>query len=187
MSTSVVIFALAACILGRILSWYLTRDWEKYCAKVKTLVFPRVCPICLSAADEAMEEESATRQTANYVIARKLEWWRASVPHCSKCKGRQQRNELIGVVAGGVCVLAAVVLAPPTEPSLLVFVYILFGYPAYIVASTLQKGAVFGSADAENMMIRVRSKEYFAKLIRANATSAATEIPLANNGGVWRR
>lgn len=181
MPLGIIFSALAMVGIGECLKWFLTRKWARLSVNPKTVVFPQLCPVCLSAnAASTLDEESAKRQTANYVVARKMEWWRAAVPHCSKCSLKLSRNKAIGVVLGAACTVTAVWLTEPSEVSFLLIIYILFGYPAYIVATTIQKGIVFGSAGPTAMWVYIRHAEYFTRL-------TATPVSLANNKGVWQR
>ena len=181
MSISILFSALAMVGLGEFLKWLITRKWARLSVHPKTAIFPRLCPVCLSSnADSTIDEESAKRQTANYVVARKVEWWRATVPHCSKCSRKLSRNRAIGFVLGAACAVTAFWLTKPPEVSVLLFIYILFGYPAYVLATTIQKGVVFGSASPTAMWVHIKHAEYFTRL-------AATAVPLADNRGVWQR
>jgi hypothetical protein len=97
MSGTLIASALAMLAVAVILKWSITRTWARFYGDAKTMVFPNLCPVCLSAADVVVEEESARRVTANYVVAQRLEWWRAKIPHCSKCQQKQDRNMFIGL------------------------------------------------------------------------------------------
>jgi hypothetical protein len=193
MTIGMCLAALAALAVGRILKWYVTRRWIAYCAGAKSLKFPRICPVCLLVANGRVEEESTPRQTASYILARKLEWWRAAIPHCSVCECMLHRYEILGVASGGICALGAMVINSLTvqrEDGLFVgtLICIAFGYPAYAFFSTVKKGVVFGWGSERVLSMRIKSAAYFAELKRANSTPGPSrEIPLANAGGVWRR
>ena len=62
--------AIALTVAG-IVKWSITRKWARYYGNPKNLVFPKVCPICLAAAEVVIDEESAKRATANYVVVRR--------------------------------------------------------------------------------------------------------------------
>lgn len=72
-----------------------------------------------------------------------------------------------------------------TRPIEVVF-YIFFGYPIYAFATTVQKGVAFGWADSKVLSMRIRNAEYYDRLMAINAQPAVTEVPLADNKGVWR-
>lgn len=166
---SALIAALVMFALGEFLKRQITRKWSRLYLRPKSAIFPRICPMCLSPnADSTVDEKSPERQTAYYVVAQKLEWWKAAVPHCSKCAVRQSRNHVVGLVLGGVCALAALFLDPPTEASLVTFCYILFGYPAYVVVATIQKGIVFGRASSTIMCVHIKHPQYLTKLAALN-------------------
>ena len=181
MPLSAIIAALVTLGIGEVLKRLIIRKWSRIHLHPNMALFPRTCPVCLSPnADSAVDEESGKRQTAYYVVAQKLEWWKASVPHCSTCADKLFKNRAIGLVLGGVCVVVAFWLMPPTDASsspMVTLVYILFGYPAYAVADTIQKGVVFGRASSTTMCIHVRHREYFARLAALNNT-----IPHARMG-----
>lgn len=166
---SAILAALLIAGAGEILKRLIIRKWLRFVLNPRTATFPKICPLCLSPdADSPVEEESSKRQTANYIVAHKLEWWKRSVPYCSMCKGKLSRNHVIGLVLGGVCAVAAMLIDPPTGASLVAFCYILFGYPAWIVATTIQKGVVFGAANADLICVRIRRVEYFNILAALN-------------------
>jgi hypothetical protein len=186
MSGILIFSALAMLAVAGIVKWYLVRKWARYYANPKYLVFPKMCPVCLSYADTTVEEESAKRQTANYIVARRLEWWRAKIPHCARCQRKQDRNLIIGLVVGAACSITVFIFKPPPEPDYGIVLYILFGYPTYVFATTLQKGVVFGWATSTGLSMRIRRSEYFDKLLAVNASDATAGVPLAGNKGVWR-
>ncbi len=190
MSLTVAIAALTALAVGEILKWVITRRWSRSTVNPKTVLFPRMCPACLSEnAESLVEEESSKRRTANYVVAHKLEWWNAPVPYCSRCSWKLSRGQTTGFAAGAVCVVAAFFLAPPPDASIAIFGYILYGYPVYAIATTVEKGIVLGSQNSETMSVRVKHAEYFRRLAALNAASvgAPTEVPLPEDKGVWRK
>jgi hypothetical protein len=178
--------ALAMLPLGATLRWYLTRDWARCYANPKAIVFPRVCPVCLGPGDVIVEEDSAQRVTANYVVWRKLEWWSAKIPHCSKCERKQARDVTIGVVLGAICGITIFIFTPaPEDPREIIF-YAFFAYPFYILADHLHKGVALGRASSKVLYMRIRHPEYFDRFIALNSPPAVADIPLADNKGVWR-
>ena len=151
-----IVAALVFAGIGEFLRWLIIRKWARFPLHVKTAVFPQMCPVCLSSnPDSSVDEESRKRQTAYYVVAQKLEWWGASVPHCFECTSKLSRDKVVGFVVGGICVVGAFLLMPPSQFSYAIFCYILFGYPAYAVANTIHKGIVFGRANSSTMWIYV--------------------------------
>src|SRR2546425_9989029 len=85
-----------------------------------------MCPMCLSTnVTEKIYEKSSERQTADYVIARRIEWWNIQVPHCSACKKKLDTDHAIGFITGAASIGAAGLLLPPTEFSLLLLCYII--------------------------------------------------------------
>lgn len=86
MSLTAMLAALATLGVGVILKHLIIRSWDSAYVDPRRARFPQLCPVCLSPKTETIvDEESVERQTAYYVIAQKLEWWKAAVPHCSKC------------------------------------------------------------------------------------------------------
>lgn len=170
MPTGAVVAALAMWLLPELWKWRLfTRRWGRWNVNPKAVVFPNLCPMCLSPeARTNVSEKSIERRTAYYVIASKMEWWKAGVPHCAQCSRKLERDQVIGFIVGGVCVVAAFVVAPPSEASLLTFCYILFGYPAYLVATTIQRAVLLGSANAATMNVLVKRPEYLREMARLN-------------------
>ena len=125
-SVSIAIAALMMLGLGSFLKWLIIRKWAQLSLNPQFAVFPKICPVCLSSnADSTVDGKSASRQTANYIVARKLEWWKAGVPHCSRCTLKLGRNQGIGFILGAVCVVGALLLMPPPEISFMIVVYIL--------------------------------------------------------------
>jgi hypothetical protein len=160
--------ALGMYALATFVKWYLTRNWRQFYISPKDLVLPRLCPVCLSTnVTEKVEEKSSERQTANYIVARELRWWNVQVPHCAVCKAKLEKADLVGFALGAVCVVAAFFVFPPNEPSYILFCYILFGYPAYLVLTTLKKGIVFGFPNSNQISARVRRPEYFHAMVAA--------------------
>jgi hypothetical protein len=171
MSILCVVFALAMLAFAAILQRYITRGWRQCYFYPNQGQLPHMCPTCLSSnATAPVDEESSEWQTAYYVIASKVANWKVRVPYCSVCKRKLDNANLIGVASGAVCVVAALLLLPPTEPSLIVFCYILFGTPAYTFVTTLQKGIVFGRANGNVILIRIRHREYYDALMHAPIT-----------------
>jgi hypothetical protein len=189
MSSEVMSAGLLAAGFGLFLKWLIIRRWARVYLHPQTAIFPKLCPVCLSLnADATIDEESGTRETANYVVAHKLEWWKAAVPHCSECNQKLVRNQVTGYCLGAACIVTAFVLTMPSSLSWLSVCYILFGFPAYLFATTIQKGVVLGSANSTTMRVHVRRSEYFDVLAALNGIrSAATAVPLPDNKGVWQR
>jgi hypothetical protein len=189
MHVTVILAALLAAGLGWALTWFFTRGWYRVQLQLPMIAFPKLCPRCLSThADDSVDEKSPARQTANYVVAHRLEWWRARVPHCSRCAGAIFRNQVIGVLTGGACALAVLFVAPPDVVSFGAFSYILFGYPAYAILNTVGKGIVLGLATSADMTVRVKHAKYFMALLDANEKpSDRTAVPLPEDKGVWLR
>jgi hypothetical protein len=155
-------------VIGMLLKARITRKWPVYFVSAQTAVFPKISPICLSIADEAVEEESDKTQTKNWVIARRMEWWTLKVPHCKKCKAKLERNEVIGLVLAAVCSVTALLVAPPSEVSLGIVLYLGFGYPVWAGARIFQRGIVFFRSQGSLIMVRVRHREYFDHLEAMN-------------------
>jgi hypothetical protein len=174
--------------LGYVLKWLITRKWTQLYLIPKKAVFPEICPLCLSScAERAVVEKSADRPTNNYVVAQRREWLEMAIPHCSKCAKKLFRSRIIGLGLGGVCIVGAfLLLEKPSGASPSLFMYIAFGYPAYAVATTLQKGVVFGRASSLVMRVYIRDPEYAKRLVALNNThlGVVTEVPLADNRGV---
>src|ERR1700732_497194 len=105
MSFRLVPYSLAALTLGVILKWYLMHGWARYYADPKTVVFPKMCPVCLGSIDVVVEEDSTQRVTADYIVVRQLEWWSAKIPHCSNCQRKQVRQLIIGLALGAICAI----------------------------------------------------------------------------------
>ncbi len=184
---AVIVAALVSAAFGEFLRWLIIRKWARFPLHLKTATFPQMCPVCLSSnPNSAVDEESRKRSTAYYVVAQKLEWWGASVPHCLDCTAKLSRDRIVGFVVAGACVAGAFLLMPPSQFSYAIFCYILFGYPAYAVANTIRKGIVFGRANSSTMWVYVKRGQYYVEFAALNgAPSAAAEIPLSNKGGVW--
>ncbi|MGA8439386.1 MAG: hypothetical protein WB762_30985 [Candidatus Sulfotelmatobacter sp.] len=116
MSWTLIVAAIAALAVGGVLRWCLKRGWCRYHANPKNVAFPRACPVCLGPADVLVEETSAQRITANYVIVGEPEWWECEHFPCSRCKRKQARDVTIGIVLGGMLELSscsALRLIPP--------------------------------------------------------------------------
>jgi hypothetical protein len=172
MSLRALLAALAAVGLGEFLKRWIIRKWAHFRLQPKAVVFPPICPVCLSPdVDDVVEEESSKRQTANYIVAQKLEWWKLGIPHCKKCTSILLRNKLVGVVIGGVCALGAFVAIPPAEVSTSALCYFLFGYPAYAISTTVQKGIVFGRASSDTIHVHVRRSQYSWLFVSLNHLS----------------
>jgi hypothetical protein len=164
MSDTLMASGAAALALGAILKWYLMHGWARYYANPKSVAFPKVCPVCLGPGDVIVVEDSAQRVTANYVVWRKLEWWSAKIPHCSKCERKQARDVTIGIVLGALCGITIFIFTPaPDNPTGIVF-YAFFAYPFYILADHLHKGVALGRAGSEVLSMRIRRPEYFDEL-----------------------
>jgi hypothetical protein len=189
MPTGAVFAALLSAAIAFFLKRLVIHGWPRLRLPVASLKFPHLCPVCLStAADTAVEEKSSDRVTANYVVARKHEWLRAPVPHCSRCADKIFRNQVIGIVVGAACSGIALVLALPPRVSLLTLCYLLFGLPAYRLAITVQKGVVLGEADATTVRVHVRRPEYRDALAALNGIdSGPSMVDLADGKGVWIR
>lgn len=187
MSWALFTSSLAMLALGAALRWYLTRGWARYHANPKAILFPKICPVCLGPGDVIVEEDSAHRVTANYIIWRKLEWWNAKIPHCSKCGRKQTRDVIIGIVLGAICAITIFIFTTaPEEPGEIIF-YALFAYPFYVLGDHLHKGVSLGRANSKVLSMRIKRQEYFDKFIALNSPPAVTDIPLAEKKGVWRR
>ena len=162
--------ALVAALLvagcGELLRRVIIRRWHRIYLIPQRAVFPKLCPVCLANADTAVNERSEKRPTAFYVVAQRLEWWKGDVPHCSECKRKLFRNRLIGIIVGGICVILVILWLPPTALSAVSLCYVLFGYPAYAIATMIRRGVVFGRGASHILCVHVRQSEYFAKLGR---------------------
>jgi hypothetical protein len=186
MSWILITAAFAALALGGTLRWYLKRGWCTYYGNPKNVMFPKVCPVCFEPADVLVEETSAQRVTANYVIVRQLEWWKAKIPHCSKCERRQARDVTIGIALGCICAVAIFILTPAPDPPGDVIFYAFFAYPFYVFADHINKGVAFGWADAKALSMRIRRTDYYDRFLALNQPPAVADVPLAGNKGVWR-
>jgi hypothetical protein len=188
MSWTLIAAAISALALGGVLRWYLKRGWYRYYASPKNVIFPKVCPVCLGPADVLVEETSAQRVAANYVIVRQLEWWKAKIPHCSKCERKQARDVTIGIVLGGLCAVTIFILTPAPDPPGDIIFYAFFAYPFYIFADHLHKGLALGRGDAKSLSVRIRNAGYYDRFLALNNQPApAIDSPLAGGKGVWRR
>ena len=97
------------------------------------------------------------------------------MPHCSKCAATLANYWIGGFFAGGASAATALAIAPPTEASLVMFCYILFGYPAFPIATTMHKALLLGKANREVMCIRVKRPEYLKALASVNPTSSEAQ------------
>lgn len=186
MSWTLIAAALATLAFGGLLKWYLMRSWARYCGNPKAVVFPKVCPVCLAPANVVVEEDSAQRVTANYVVVKQLEWWSAKIPHCSSCQRKQVRDLIIGLGLGAACVIAVFIFTPALDDPRAIVFYAAFGYPFYVIADNLRKGVALGWANSKVLSMRIRRPEYFDKFIALNSSPASADVPLADNKGVWR-
>lgn len=188
MSGWLIICAVVAGVGGRVLRWAITRKWQTLSVNPTRLVLPRMCPVCLSRnAGTIVEEDSPARQTANYVIAQRVEWRRVKVPYCARCRDRLDWSYLYGAIAGALCVIpAAVLFFPPNhDPELAFFILCLFfGYPAFVVITTLRKGIFFGKPYPTHMLARVRHGEYRDAMLTGSAVPRS-DTPLPDDKGVW--
>jgi hypothetical protein len=185
-----IILAFVAFAAGKVLSWYCTRHWKFLTVNPQSTFFPIICPLCLSQqATESVTEKSPSRQTANYIVASRNEYWSGSVPYCSKCMNKVHWGQGIGVLAGAVCAVVAFILMPPDSPYPAGLVYILFGYPAYVVATLSRKGVVLQSGGKTHLTVGIKRPEYFQAWTQANqrAQAKAQAVPLAGGKGVWQR
>jgi hypothetical protein len=182
MSGTAVILALAMFLASALLRVGMTRKWFIYFIYPQIAEFPKLCPMCLSTdADHLVEEKSLERMTKTWVVAHRFESWRVKVPHCRRCSSKLERNGAIGIAAGAICAVAAILLFPPQELSVGSICYVLFGYPAWVVASNLQKGFVCGQWKNSLLMVRIRREEYFNQLEQANPLRVVRN-PLASSG-----
>jgi hypothetical protein len=95
----------------------------------------------------------------------------------------------MAVLAGAVCATGALVLLPPNNVSLMLFGYILFGYPAYAAISPLRKGVLLKSGGKNHLTVAIRNSKYYDAWISANKQeqARAQAVPLADGKGVWQR
>jgi hypothetical protein len=184
MSDTLIASAVAALVLGVALKWLLRRGWARYHANPQSVVFPKVCPVCLGPADVVVEEDSASNVTANYVIVRELSWWSAKIPHCSTCQRKQVRDLTIGLALGAACGLTIFILTPAPDPPGNVVFYAFFAYPFFVIADNARKGIALGRATAKGLNMRIKHTLYFEQFLALNTPAA--DIPLADNKGVWR-
>jgi hypothetical protein len=190
MGIGTIILAFVAVGTGKLLSWYLTLKWKHLTVNPKTTLFPKLCPVCLSEhAAESVNEKSPDRQTANYIVAKRLEHWSASIPYCSRCKLRLDYGQIMAFGAGAACSVAAFILLPPNDINLSVLVCILFGYPAYVAVSVLRKGVILKSGGPDHLTVAIKKPEYYQEWVNANrrAEAKAQAMPLADGKGVWQR
>jgi hypothetical protein len=190
MGIGTIILAFVAVGTGKVLSWYLTLKWKHLTVKPKTTFFPKLCPMCLSQhATENVDEKSPDRQTANYIVAKRLEHWSASIPYCSRCKLRLDYGQIMAIGAGAICSVAVFILLPPNDINLSILVYVLFGYPAYAAISVLRKGVILKSGGTDHLTVAIRKPEYYQEWVNANRQeeAKAQAVPLAGGKGVWQR
>jgi hypothetical protein len=169
------------------LKWYLMRGWARYYANPKSVIFPRVCPVCLGPADTVVEEDSASRTTANYVVWREYQWWTAKIPHCSACQRKQVRDLIVGLALGAACGLTIFILTPAPDPPGEIAFYAFFAYPFYVIADYARKGISLGRGNSQVLNMRIRHAGYYDQFLTLNSQHAtAADVPLAGNKGVWR-
>jgi len=187
--TFTLIFAgLSAGGLGFLLRWWITRKWAVFYVDPDHVCIPKMCPVCLShRADSAVEEESAKRQTAYYVVAARLEWRRARVFYCEPCARRLGLFTGAAIVSGTLCAAIAFGLifrlhAYGDDPFALLSASVLFGFPIYSVLTTLPKGIILGKPHQKSMQVRVRHAQYRAAMQPASRNQTT---PLADGNGVW--
>lgn len=191
MDVTLICFGLLAAGLGIFLRWWLTRKWMVLQVDPNNVRIPKLCPSCLSCqADAVVEEDSASRQTAYYVIAYKLEWQRASVFYCQRCARKLARFTGVAILLGTMCAgIAFLILlhfhALADEPLALAFTSLMFGVPAYYTLTTFPKGIVFGKAYPKSMQVRIRHAQYGRAMESLQDSNSTT--PLGDNGGVWVR
>ncbi len=186
MSWPLLTAALGALVLGAALKWFLLRRWARYYGNPKDLVFPRICPVCMGSADVLVEDDSKQRTTTNYVVVRQIEWWTAKIPHCAKCQRTQVRDLIIGLGLGAACAISIFIFTPaPEQPAEIIF-YAAFAYPFYIVADNLRKGVSLGWANDKALTLLIRRPDYYDRFLALNQSPTASDVPLADNKGVWR-
>jgi hypothetical protein len=161
MSLWVIFFAFVALGAGKLIVMRMTKTWTRVWVDPRRLSLPKVCPVCLSPdADSLTYEESPKRQTANYIVARKLEWWSSEIGYCKSCIKKVTRMEHVGTVCGVVFALVIFIIAPPEEASFGIICYFLFAYPVWEVISTIPKGIIYSSSGATSLLVKVRSSAY---------------------------
>jgi hypothetical protein len=187
MSGTLMASAVAALALGVLLKWYLMRGWARYYANPKSVIFPRVCPVCLGPADTVVEEDSASRTTANYVVWHEYQWWTAKIPYCSACQRKQVRDLIVGLALGAACGLTIFILTPAPDPPGEIVFYAFFAYPFYVIADYARKGVSLGRGNSQVLNMRIRHAGYYDQFLTLNSQHAtAADVPLAGNKGVWR-
>ena len=150
---------------------------------------PKLCPACLSRpAGNVVEEESLSRQSANYVVAQRLEWRRAEIFYCETCARRLGRFTGAGIVCGTVCAAITFVVilrlhAYDNDPFILLGGSVLMGFPVYSLLTTMPKGIILGKPYPKSMRVRVRHTQYRAAM--QSRDSVQTTTPLADGKGVW--
>lgn len=152
-----------------------TRRWGRLYVNPKTVVFPNVCPMCLSPnASAAVHERSQMslwgwRFYAQTFTGRS---WKGSVPHCVQCRTILIRDEIIGWVVGAVVVITVFVVSPPSpaeEVSLgLLAAYFVAGYAVYLVFHTFDRAIVLGAVKRDGMCVLIRRQEYLQHMATAN-------------------
>lgn len=190
MGIGTVIFALVCLPIGKLLGWYVTRNWKHLTVNPKTTCFPKLCPLCLSDdANETADEKSPDREVKNYIVAQRLEHWSASIPYCARCKLRLDYGQVIAISAGAVCAVAALVLLPPNNINISLLCYILFGYPAYAAIIPARKGVLLKSGGKDHLTVAIRNAKYYDAWSRANERekARAQAVPLADGKGIWQR
>lgn len=183
MSWPLLASALAALALGLVVRWFMQRGWTRYTAYPNTIVFPKICPVCLGPPDTVARSWALCAD----LNVQKYYWWTAKIPHCSNCQREQARDRMIGLLLGGICSLAAFMLMPVTDPPGMVIFYACFVYPFFVMGNNARRGLVFGGLNAEVITMRIRHTGYSQQFITLNtAPSPPGEEVLAGTKSVWR-
>jgi hypothetical protein len=179
MRIGAIILAFVAVAIGAILKWYLTRKWQILTVTPSSIFFPKLCPVCLSQTPtETVEEKSPSRRAAYYIFVTRRERWSAAVPYCSECNLKLNWGKVIGIVFSALCAAGAFILMPPNVPDSSVLVYLLFGYPVYVIATIRRKGVILKSGSATGLTMAIQRPEYF-EVLASTVEQAKTQARAA--------
>jgi hypothetical protein len=166
-----ILFGFVALGLGAIIRWFLTRKWTWLVCDVNAIAFPKCCPHCLSPdCDSLVDLKSSSRVTANWVIARRLEWWNLRVPHCTDCDARMTNRNIGGLLLGTACFAAAAIFFEPKSLGAIA-ICALYGYPAWVLAAVSAQALEVGYADERSINIGIKRSTYSSVFLALNKSS----------------